>query len=65
MLSNPPLVPIVLLVTFLSLVVSVMALVGVPLGGMGALVVPFAALALTIPMALIFSHGPSDGTVGH
>ncbi|MGZ3427062.1 MAG: hypothetical protein ACXVCV_10460 [Polyangia bacterium] len=62
MLARIPLVPLALLTTVLSLVIAVFMIVGAPMAGTaGALAAMIGAVALTIPMALIFSHGPPAG----
>lgn len=57
MLSRIPLVSVVLLVSFISLVASVLVFLGAPMAGdWSAIVAAVVAGALTIPMALAFSH---------
>lgn len=57
MLSRIPLLSVVLLASFIALVATVLLFVGVPLAGdWSAIVATVVAGALTIPMALAFSH---------
>jgi hypothetical protein len=66
MLARIPLVPVLLLASFLALIATILTLVGVPMAGAGsALAAVVVAALLTIPMALAFAHGARGDSSGH
>ena len=57
MLARIPLVSVVLIISFVSLIVTVLMFLGAPMaGGWSALVAAGLAGAMTVLMALAFSH---------
>jgi len=57
MLARIPLVPLVLLASSVALIATVLVLLGAPMAGdWSAIAAAVVAGALTIPMALAFSH---------
>ncbi|HXU72305.1 MAG TPA: hypothetical protein VN947_23435 [Polyangia bacterium] len=62
MIARIPLIPVVLIALFASLILSVVVLLGVPMAGAwSALAATALAGALTVLMALGFSHGEHVG----
>ena len=65
MLARLPLLPLVLSISFLSVVISVLLVVGMPMAGTAsAIVATVVAGTMTILLALAFSHG-GHGEAGH
>jgi len=65
MLARLPLLSVVLFISFLSLVIAVLFVIGIPMAGMAsAIVATVVAGTLTILLALAFSHG-GHGEAGH
>lgn len=61
MLARIPLIPVVLVASSVALIAAVLAFVGMPMAGeWNAIAAVGVAGALTIPMALGFSHHESD-----
>jgi uncharacterized membrane protein len=64
-LTALPLLPVVMLSSFLSVVISVLFLVGMPMAGTeSAIIATVVAGAMTLLLALAFSHG-GHGEAGH
>ena len=58
MLARIPLIPVVLITLFASIIASVLWLLGVPMaGGWSAIAAAVISGVLTVLMALAFSHG--------
>lgn len=65
MLARLPLLSVVLLTSFLSVVITVLFVLGMPMAGTtSALIATVVAGAMTILLALAFSHG-GHGEAGH
>lgn len=65
MLARLPLLPLVLSISFLSVVIAVLFVVGMPMAGTAsAIVATVVAGTMTILLALAFSHG-GHGEAGH
>jgi urea transporter len=57
MLARIPLIPVVMLTSFITLIATVLVFVGAPLAGSwSAIMSVVGAAMLTIPLALAFSH---------